>query len=133
MCHLAGNQNDLRVAKRMERLCSKEMYDIEMCHECYQNSNMLDEWFTEVCDPPHLLVWARIKGAQYYAPAKVLGFTASKRIDARFFGTHDMSSVNQSDCFIYSRQNPNRRSDEKNQFKLLTSLAVVLISFIHFF
>lgn len=110
----------------MDRFCMKEMYDIEMCHECYLRSNTVTEWFTDVCNPPHLLVWARISGHHYYAPAKVFGLsnTTVKRIDVRFFGDYLMASILPTDCFIYSKLNPDQKSDEKNHLKLLKCLEV---------
>lgn len=49
----------LEMARYMEDLCDTEMYDIEMCSECFCRVNTMKNWFTEVCSPPHLVVWAR--------------------------------------------------------------------------
>lgn len=116
----------MRVAKRMENFCRKEIYDIEMCHECFDRSNSMAGWFTKVCDPPHLLVWARIDGHHQYAPAKVLGLATAnrKKIDVRFFHDHVMAKISVADCYLYSHQNPNVKLDEKTKLQLMASLEV---------
>lgn len=110
----------------MEQFCCKEIYDIEMCHKCYLRSNTVDEWFTEVCNPPHLLVWARLNGHHFFTPAKIFGWanTTMKRIDARFFGSHEMVSISPTDCFLFSKVNPDQKTDEKNHLKLIKCLEV---------
>lgn len=104
------NKNTLRKVKRLENFCMKEVYDMEMCHTCYYKSNTQTQWFTAVCDPPHLLVWTRINHLHEYAPAKVLGLTGgtatSKKIDVRFFGDHEMSVVPSSNCYLFSKRKP---------------------------
>lgn len=102
------------IARKMEDWCAKEVYDIEMCGECFNRaveSNNRD-WFTEICTPPHLLVWAKLSGHPYW-PAKVIGFTSTaNRLDVRFFGgDHDMANVSPHDCYLYPSRNPNRYLD----------------------
>lgn len=102
----------LTFARQLETWCAKEMYDIEICGQCFVRAMDLSDWFTEVCDPPHLMVWAKLAGYPYW-PAKVIGITSSSnRIDVRFFGDHDMANVSAQDCFLYPSKNPNRRLDE---------------------
>lgn len=50
------------IAKSIMKICKEEMSEIENCHSCYLNANTKDDWFTEVCPKPHLLVWAKLKG-----------------------------------------------------------------------
>lgn len=123
---ISDNADDLRVTKRMEKFCMREIYDIEMCHECYDRSNSMDDWFTKVCDPPHLLVWARVNGHHHYAPAKVLGLANANRskIDVRFFDDHEMASIFAKRCYLYSEESPNVKSDEKIRLKLIVCLEV---------
>lgn len=114
------------MAKRLEQFCKKEIYDIEMCVDCFERSNTEKEWFTQVCDPPHLLVWARESSRSPFKPAKVIGVGGklSKKIDVRFFGNHDMADVSPTDCYLYSKVNPNTRADEKTMLALMKSLEV---------
>lgn len=105
----------------------KEMYDIEMCHQCYFRSNTQTNWFTEVCSPPHLLVWARVNNQSGYAPAKVLGLngsTAAKKIDVRFFADHEMACVAKSNCYLFSKRRPSDKNYEQTKFKQVTALQV---------
>lgn len=120
----------LAAAKRMEELCDNEMYAIEICGECFlrfnqhefENNSKDNNWFTEVCHPPHLLVWAKSIGHLYW-PAKVVAQTTNK-VDVRFFGQHKPSFVYPSDCFLFSIKNPNRSLDPSTEEEMRTSLKV---------
>lgn len=93
-------------AKSLLKVCKQEMFDIETCAECYLNANtMVDNWFTEVCAKPHLVLWAKLKGFPYW-PAKAMTINA-QLVDVRFFGDHDRAFVPAKDCYLYSRQDPN--------------------------
>lgn len=127
-CFISENKNNLRIVKRLQKFCIKEIYDIEMCHQCYYRSNTQSNWFTAVCNPPHLLVWARISGHSGYAPAKVLGLNggsaATKKVDVRFFADHEMAVIPSSNCYLFSKRKPFKKSDEQFQFKQMTALQV---------
>lgn len=44
---------------------NEEIDSVKKCAECYRNANDApDNWFTLVCDEPHLIVWAKMKGNQ---------------------------------------------------------------------
>ncbi|XP_031622721.1 zinc finger MYND domain-containing protein 11-like [Contarinia nasturtii] len=115
----------LRMVKRLEKFCIKEVYDIEMCAKCFDASNTEENWFAQVCSPPHILVWARESGHRPYKPAKVIGSTSETKIDIRFFGDHDRALVPPTNCYLYSKQNPNHRSDDKTRMELIKSLEEV--------
>lgn len=119
---------ELPIAKRLEQFCKKEVYDIEMCVDCFERSNTQKDWFTEVCNPPHLLVWARESGHRPFKPAKVIGLgnKVTKKIDVRFFGDHDMADVSISDCYLFSKEFAGPRTDEKNRLALIKCLEVNL-------
>lgn len=105
----------LTIARQLETWCGKEMYDIEICGQCFIRAMDLTDWFTEVCDPPHLLVWAKLAGYPFW-PAKVIGITSTaNRLDVRFFGDHDMANVSAQECFLYPSHNPNRRLDAETE------------------
>lgn len=106
----------------------KEIYDIEMCHQCYYRSNTQSNWFTAVCDPPHLLVWARINGHSDYEPAKVLGLNGSgaKKLDVRFFADHEMAIIPASNCYLFSKSKP-LKTNQQTQFMQMTALQVNMI------
>ncbi|XP_031618906.1 protein kinase C-binding protein 1-like [Contarinia nasturtii] len=115
------NENDARLgwSRQLEEICEKEVYDVEMCGECFERANQIspNEWFTEVCNPPHCLVWVKLKGNPYW-PAKVIAFADKFRskIDVRFFGKHEMLNVATHDCFLYS-ENPNQNLNESERIE----------------
>lgn len=60
---LTDNYKVTRAAKSLQKVSKQEVGDIETCPECYLNANtMTDNWFTEVCARPHLILWAKLKG-----------------------------------------------------------------------
>lgn len=123
-----AGSGDCQVAKHLESFCKKEVYDIEMCSECYHRSNTQTDWFTEVCIPPHMLVWARESSYHPYKPAKVIGIdkTSTHKIDVRFFGgNHFMINIPPADCYIYSKENPNGKCDENTRMQLIGSFVVI--------
>lgn len=99
-------------AKTIMKMCKQEMAEIENCPDCYYYAYTEDEyWFIKVCQKPHLLVWAKLKGFPYW-PAKVIRSNADS-IDVRFFGAHDRAWVPCKDCYLYSRENPNSNTSGK--------------------
>lgn len=96
----------LKIAKSLLKTCKQEMGQIETCAECYANANTKKSWFIEVCDPPHVLLWAKLKGFPYW-PAKAMAVNGATLVDVRFFGAHDRAWVPVKDCYLYSQHNPN--------------------------
>lgn len=100
------NYKVTRAAKALQKVSKQEVGDIETCAECYLNANtMTDNWFTEVCAKPHLILWAKLKGFPYW-PAKAMSIN-STLVDVRFFGEHDRANIPSKDCYLYSREDPN--------------------------
>ncbi|KAK7109257.1 zinc finger MYND domain-containing protein 11-like [Littorina saxatilis] len=65
--------------------CKYDLDEIELCPNCYYMSNAKPEqWFCQPCNPPHDLVYAKLKGFGYW-PAKVINEVEGK-MDVRFFG-----------------------------------------------
>lgn len=129
-CIIADNKTYVRIAKRLEKFCMKEIYDIEMCYQCYLRSNTQTNWFTAVCNPPHLLVWARVNNQSGYAPAKILGLNgnaAARKVDVRFFADHEMALVSSSNCYVFSKQVPSGNFHEQTKFKRVTALQVIIV------
>lgn len=93
-------------AKSIMRMLKHEISEIEVCADCYWNSiEKNDEnWFTEPCRVPHLLVFAKVRGFPYW-PAKALRAVGTD-LDVRFFGAHDRSLVPLDRCYWLSKDNP---------------------------
>ncbi|KAH3706116.1 zinc finger MYND domain-containing protein 11-like [Dreissena polymorpha] len=74
------------LAKIMIRDCKYDIDEMAQCQNCYYMSNAKPKhWFAQPCDPPHELVYAKLKGYSYW-PAKVINYVDSERYDVRFFG-----------------------------------------------
>lgn len=87
-------------------MCRDQLFDIETCSECYGKSTAQPEWFTAVCQRPHLLLWAKLKGFPYW-PAKAMAMNGSQLVDVRFFGDHQRAWLSPKDCYLYSAVDPN--------------------------
>lgn len=97
----------------MQRFCEKELYDIEVCSECYRNSNEKSNWFVNACQKPHLMVWAKMKGHPYW-PAKAIAMK-NYSVDVRFFGDHEGAFLPIENVLLYSSANPNKTLTVHNQ------------------
>ncbi|KFM77504.1 Zinc finger MYND domain-containing protein 11, partial [Stegodyphus mimosarum] len=84
------------MARQMLGDCEYDLQEIIQCRSCYKMSNMKHNpsWFCEPCDPPHELVYAKMKGFPYW-PAKVIK-KHENTYDVRFFGAfHQRALVNE--------------------------------------
>ncbi|XP_075924281.1 zinc finger MYND domain-containing protein 11 isoform X12 [Petromyzon marinus] len=73
------------VSKILYRDTKHEVDEMLLCKICFYMSNARPEnWFCYPCNPPHKLVWARMKGYGCW-PAKVMQ-RVDDRVDVRFFG-----------------------------------------------
>ncbi|XP_078459930.1 zinc finger MYND domain-containing protein 11 isoform X12 [Lampetra fluviatilis] len=73
------------VSKILYRDTKHEVDELLLCKICFYMSNARPEnWFCYPCNPPHKLVWARMKGYGCW-PAKVMQHV-DDRVDVRFFG-----------------------------------------------
>ncbi|EEB10899.1 zinc finger and mynd domain-containing protein, putative [Pediculus humanus corporis] len=107
-------------ARFLVKICRQEMAEIENCPDCYLNAHTKEDWFTEVCRKPHILIWARLKGFPFW-PAKAMSTNLkTQQVDARFFGAHDKAWVPVKECYLYSKGSPQifskKRSDLDDAF-----------------
>lgn len=116
-------------AKRLQRFCEREIYDIRVCVECYRNSNEKADWFENACDRPHLLVWAKIKGSPFW-PAKAVTMRKNL-VDVRFFGDTMLSLVPVENVRLFSKVSPNGTMSQSNTKKMEACLRVRK-TFFHF-
>ncbi|XP_052902257.1 uncharacterized protein LOC128309819 [Anopheles moucheti] len=111
----------LKQARAMQKKAKNEIDEMEPCYECYIYANTRSEqWFTEPCSKPHLLVWAKLRGFPYW-PGKLYMLNTNNQAYVRFFATHDRSWMSVKDCFLYCKQDPNPSKNWKN--KITVSLA----------
>lgn len=110
-------------AKLIVKVCRQEINEIETCSNCYYNANTRDEWFTDICPKPHILLWAKLKGFPYW-PGKGMAMNAAGLIDVRFFGDHDRAWIPPRQCFLYSKADPNPPNKYRYLKTIETSLKV---------
>ncbi|KAG8198450.1 hypothetical protein JTE90_022186 [Oedothorax gibbosus] len=112
-CVFNGSQHPLSTnAKSIVKACDNDMQEIEVCPDCFMHNIVRHKyWFSEVCQKPHPLVWAKLKGFPYW-PAKVVRI-ADGNIDARFFGAHDRAWVPISQCYHLSKEMPTSSKPKK--------------------
>lgn len=92
-------------AEELKELLEDEIDGLKKCGECYSNANYHpNEWFTMVCDEPHIIAWAKFQGCNYW-PVKVMSVNG-RILSVRFFGDHTHSDVAASKCFLYSKESP---------------------------
>lgn len=74
------------LARIMIRDCKYDIDEMNQCQNCYYMSNAKPRnWFAQPCDPPHELVYAKLKGFSYW-PSKVIRNIGDDKLDVRFFG-----------------------------------------------
>ncbi|XP_055306175.1 zinc finger MYND domain-containing protein 11-like [Sitodiplosis mosellana] len=101
----------VKTAKSLAKYLELEIESVKKCAECYSNANKNPDtmaWFTVVCAKPHIVVWAKLEGYDYW-PAKVM-FVDKKLINVRFFGDRTEADVPAKKCFLYSDTNPSLKS-----------------------
>lgn len=135
-----GSKANRKVTKRLMDFCTKEVFAINACNECYvqANSNNKD-WFSTVCSRKHPIVWAKVMGHPYQ-PAKIMA-VHDDNVDVFYFGDHKFATIPAKSCFCFSKKSPNPRLSSFNAAKIANAIKVsfevekiyfVLISYLEF-
>ncbi|XP_063700589.1 zinc finger MYND domain-containing protein 11-like [Culicoides brevitarsis] len=113
-CHVLSDKEQYL---RKENFCFDELRRINGCFECYYKSNIgMNDDFTEVCFTPHILLWAKVKGSVFW-PAKVFSVDAEEeKVLVTFFGSHENTYVQFSNCYLFSREYPSKKSVDAELF-----------------
>lgn len=85
-----------------------EIHSVITCNQCYQNAYLNPNTsFVLPCDKPHLIVWAKPKGYNFW-PAKLMYIVALDKqiVHVRFFGDHSVFDIPAENCFLYSPTHP---------------------------
>ncbi|CRK98616.1 CLUMA_CG012135, isoform A [Clunio marinus] len=96
-----------KILKNIVKNVSSEIYELEACVFCYEQSFVKTDWFVQPCKRTHLLIWAKLKGYPYW-PAKVMSVDNRQQVDVRFFGAHDRAWVPAAHCMLISEKDPNK-------------------------
>ncbi|XP_063991619.1 MYND-type zinc finger-containing chromatin reader ZMYND8 [Diachasmimorpha longicaudata] len=107
------------VAKGLIKVAREELSELESCPTCYIRGRHLGRphytWFSDSCKPPHLLVWAKLKGFPYW-PAKIMPrWNQQGFVDVRFFGEHNRAWVSPKDIYLYSKEPPTATPKSKKE------------------
>lgn len=95
---------------------SAEITSIKKCAECYSNAiNYPTKWFTMVCEYPHLVLWAKVKGFNFW-PAKLMSIDGQS-INVRFFGDHTNAAVSDKNCYFFSEEKPMKARNTSQAYK----------------
>lgn len=107
-----GNNKTTRAAAGLHVFVKEETLSMELCAQCHKRWILpKDIRFLEVCEEPHLLLWAKLKGFPYW-PAKLIKIT-DDMAQVYYFGDHERSLVPLKNCFLYSKEDPNKKINKK--------------------
>lgn len=107
----------------MLRFVKNEIESIKMCSDCYSKANESLTFFVDVCEVPHLLIWAKLKPYPYW-PAKLMSIDGST-VNVRFFGEHNNASLLAEHCYTYSKENPNAKESKNKKNELQLAIEVM--------
>lgn len=113
-------------ANNLALYVDEDILSICKCLNCYKNaSENPKSSFTQACDPPHLLIWAKMGHFDFW-PAKAMS-AENEKVHVWFFGDHTTGDVNFKKCYLYSEENPDHvdsASNSKDSPELIKSLKV---------
>ncbi|XP_055306172.1 MYND-type zinc finger-containing chromatin reader Zmynd8-like [Sitodiplosis mosellana] len=111
-----GDHQTVKIAEELVEFLKMQIKSVKMCADCYLNkSKHPDSGFTMVCTKPHLLLWAKVSGWDYW-PAKYMS-TDGQTVNVRFFGDETEADVPAESCFLYSETSPTRPTKQKREPK----------------
>lgn len=117
----------IKMVEYFVRFCEDELYDIELCAECYERKCMgIENVITNVCAVPHVVVWAKLEGYPYW-PAKVVAIN-KRKVEVIFFGQHDTASIPYTRCRLFSQQSPNTELESNYEREFHDSYTVSTIA-----
>lgn len=99
--HKKNDEIGIKAANLLLSFTMEEMLSIDTCADCHLNANLYpNTWFSMVCNKPHLLIWAKLSGFNFW-PAKLLS-TQGEKVCVRFFGhEHGRANIPAKDCSLY--------------------------------
>ena len=117
-------------------MIKEEIDGLCKCGTCYANAHAYpDNWFTMVCDEPHIVAWAKFQGCNFW-PVKIMA-AVGRKLSVRFFGDHTHADIAATKCFLFSEQSPAGKSAKTRggpyQNALLVSSKRIFLFFIQFF
>ncbi|XP_031636702.1 protein kinase C-binding protein 1-like [Contarinia nasturtii] len=106
--YIKGEEKLVPIAERLHVYCVNQVNSIQACVECHKNSwEHTDRYATMVCQAAHPVLWAWMECDSSYWPAKCMRVVDSK-VFVCIFGYDIQKDIDVKDCFMYSRNRPNR-------------------------
>lgn len=113
ICLISAEFGLKKVADELFELCHRDVKSIRACANCFEYwINDSDDYFTKVCDKPHMLVYAKLDRFPYW-PAKVMSIHGNVA-DVEFFGDHTQADIPMANCYLYSKQYPGKSKNDKS-------------------
>lgn len=104
---ISENHDNTKAARLLLNCVVEDIQIAKNCFECYLHANEHpNEWFSMVCNEPHLIIWVKKTGANYW-PAKLMCITGQE-VNVRLFGDHNDANVSAKNCLLYSESSPSR-------------------------
>lgn len=116
-------------ARTWENECIEAIEELRPCGDCYVffekiKSEVVD--INIVCSKPHLIVWAQC-GEYPYWPAKVARIEKTKfPVRVHFLGHNSEAPVTYSNCYLYSKEDPNEYFTDEYKERIKTAVEVSL-------
>lgn len=94
------------LVKALNKVVTADLKHINLCSQCYENQANYPNPVCLLCDPLHLLIWAKTKGFNYW-PAKLVKLQGTSA-HVIYFGEYTNAKVATADCLIYSKDRPDK-------------------------
>lgn len=118
-----NSQSNEKSVKTLIQTVNLDLKHINMCSQCYKNGIDHENPMVELCDPPHILVWAQTTGFNYW-PAKLITWKG-ETANVIYFGEYLEAKVPTQKCFIYSKQRPDKNAKIVNSGLFKQGLEVI--------
>lgn len=118
----------MHIVELLKDVVNEEIDGLRKCSTCYANAYADPEnWFTMVCDEPHIVAWAKFHGCNYW-PVKIMS-AIGRKLSVRFFGDHAHADVGAVKCYLFSEDSPVGKAATKGRGTLYKN--AVQVSPIH--
>lgn len=125
LCANISDEKEKKYAKSLYERCKRDVNSIKKCACCF-SFWLTDstDFFTQVCDKPHLLLWVKYDDYPYW-PAKLMSVDGTK-VNVEFFDeSHSQADIDVEYCLLYSKKSPGRNSTALGMKEALKVIVVI--------
>lgn len=94
--------------KELIKSVNRDLNFVNNCAQCYEHQVHYPNPMVLLCEPLHLLVWAKTKGFNYW-PAKLLKLQGTNA-HVIYFGEYLDAKVVAAECLIYTKERPDKQA-----------------------